>query len=276
LDKFDREIFSRNLGILSENEQEILQKSAIAIAGVGGIGGLLAERLARVGVGKLKITDPGTYEKSNLNRQFGSSLANLERNKAEVVFSQINDINPGLKIEYSAAGIKTEEDAVEFIKGCDLVIDEMDFGLFKQSIGLQRAARNNGKYYFFTSAIGFGAMTVIFEPGGLTLEEFDGLSPDIELKELNSINVPLSRVLPIVPSYVPVEANEALKEVYSGKRAVPTISVGVGLASVLAANEAINIILRKREIVVAPRFTYIDLMDQTLIIGSVTNQRTSS
>jgi molybdopterin/thiamine biosynthesis adenylyltransferase len=271
LDKFDREIFSRNLGILSEKEQGKLQKSAIAIAGVGGIGGLLAERLARTGIGKLKITDPGTYEKSNLNRQFGSSLANLERNKAEVVFSQIKDINPGLDIRYSTTGINTEADAVKFVKGCDLVIDEMDFGLFKQSVALQRAARNSGKYYFFTSAIGFGALTVIFEPGGLTIEEFDGLPADIELKDLNKVDVPLSRVIPIIPSYVPIEAGQALKDVYSGKRAVPTISIGVGLASVLAANEAINIILRKREIVTAPRFVYVDLMDRKFIIGNVTD-----
>lgn len=269
MNNFDREIFSRNLGILTETEQEKLQQSAVAIAGVGGIGGFLAERLARIGIGKLKITDPGTYEKSNLNRQFGSSLANLDRNKVEVVFSQINDINPRLKIEYSSAGINTEADAVAFINGCDLVIDEMDFGLFKQSVGLQRAARNSGKYYFFTSAIGFGAMIVIFKPGGLTLEEFDGLPADIRLDSLGKVDVPLSRVLPIVPSYIPIEAHQALKEIYSGKRAAPTVSVGVGLASVLAANEAINIILGKREIVVAPHFTYVDLMDRKFIVGNV-------
>ena len=267
--KFDSEIFSRNIGILTESEQEKLQQTTIGIAGVGGIGGLLAERLVRLGVGRLKITDPGTYEKSNLNRQFGSSIPNLDKHKAEVVFSQIKDISPQSKIEHSNAGIHTEADAKEFVRDCDLVIDEMDFGLFKQSVGLQRAARQRDKYYFFTSAIAFGAMIVIFSPDGITLEEFDGLPAGIDLNRLDKIDVPLDRVLPVVPSYVPIEAANALKEVYSGKRAVPTVSVGVGLASVLAANEAINIILQKREIAVAPRFTYIDLMDRRFIIGSV-------
>jgi molybdopterin/thiamine biosynthesis adenylyltransferase len=266
---FDSEIFSRNIGILTEAEQEKLHQTTVGVAGVGGIGGFLSERLIRMGIGRLKITDPGTYEKSNLNRQFGSSMKRLDRNKAEVVFSELKDINPGAKIEHSVRGINTENDAREFVQGCDLVIDEMDFGLFKQSVGLQRVARKNGKYYFFTSAIGFGAMIVIFSPGGLTLEEFDGLPRDIDLDNPAKVDVPLSRVLPIVPSYVPIEAASALKDVYSGKRAAPTVSVGVGLASVLAANEAINIILQKREIAVAPKFTYIDLMDRQFITRSV-------
>ena len=269
MDKQYSDIFSRNIGIISETEQEKLRQSTIAIAGMGGVGGLLAERLIRIGVGKLKIADPGTFEKSNFNRQFGASMLSLEQNKAETVFHQIKDINPHAKIEYNTAGITSEADAIKFVSDANLVIDEMDFGLFKQSIHLQRAARRRGIYYFFASAIAFGAAVVIFSPNGLTLEEFDSIPANVNLNSIEKIHVDLERVFPIIPSYTSLKIPAALQEFYTGNRTAPTISVGVGLASILAASEAVNIILKKRDVVVAPKYTYIDLLDQRFIVGSV-------
>ena len=133
-----RSIFSRNIGFLNESEQDKLLHSKVAISGVGGVGGLLAERLIRLGIGKIKISDPGSFEESNLNRQFGSSMLNLGQYKAEVVFTQLKDINPQAEIFYGKDGIKTENDANIFVRNCDVIVDEMDFGLFRESIILQR------------------------------------------------------------------------------------------------------------------------------------------
>ena len=47
------------------------------------------------------------------------------------------------------------------------------------------------------------------------------------------------------------------------------MSIGVGLASILATNEIINIILQKRDVAVAPRYTYIDLLDRLFVVGKV-------
>jgi molybdopterin/thiamine biosynthesis adenylyltransferase len=257
LDKVYNEIFSRNIGIFSESEQEKLKHSTIAISGVGGVGG------------RLKITDPGTFEKSNFNRQFGSSTANLNRNKAEEVFHQIKDINPQAKIDYSTTGIASEGDAIQFVSDSDLIIDEMDFGLFKESISLQRAARQRGIFYFFTSAIGFGAVIVVFAPEGLTLEEFDNVPSNVDINSIEKIHVPLKRIIPILPSYTAVDIPTIFREIDAGIRAAPTTSIGAGLASVLAAMEAVNIILKKKEIVVAPQYKYIDLFDQRFVVGNV-------
>ena len=269
MNKLYNEIFSRNIGIISESEQEKLKRATISIAGVGGVGGLLAERLLRMGIGHLIITDPGTFEKSNFNRQFGSSMLNLGKNKAETVFHQIKDINPQAKIDYHTDGITTEADAMQFVHDSDLVIDEMDFGLFKQSIYLQRAARQRGIYYFFASALAFGAMVTIFQPNGLTLEEFDNLPANADLSNIAAPQVPLEKVIPVIPSYVSAGISTAFQQIHDGERAAPTSSIGVGLASIMAANEAMNIILKKREVVIAPRYTYIDLLDQRFVIGKV-------
>ena len=247
-----KDIFSRNAGLISEAEQSLLRRSTIAIAGVGGVGGLLAERLIRIGVGRLKITDPGIFEKSNFNRQFGSSMITLNHNKAAVVYEQLKDINPTAQIIWDKIGISDESSANVFIHDADFIIDEMDFGMFKQSIRLQRAARQQNKYYFFTSALGYGALIAIFDPKGLTLEEFDDLPVNVNLDGVEKLKVSIERVVPNILTYNSVSLHEVLADIYTGKRTIPTYSVGVGLASSLAANEAVNIILKKREILLRP------------------------
>jgi len=272
MDDVYKEIFSRNIGFFTESEQEKLRGAAIAIAGVGGIGGLLAERLIRLGVGHLKITDPENFEVSNLNRQFCSSMPNIGSNKAEVVFSQIKGINPQARIDWNKTGIKTQDDAEYFLNDCDLIIDAMDFGLFKQAVLLQREARRRGIYYLFASAVGFGALVVVFAPGGMTLEEYDGLPADIDLSSEEELKVSIERICPVIPTYaIPAseEAEKIVQEIISGRRGAPTNSIGVGLASIISANEAMNILLKKRDICVAPQYTYIDLIDRKFLVGTI-------
>ena len=261
------EIFSRNIGIFSKEEQDKLRQSTIAIAGVGGVGPLLAERLVRMGIGNIKIADPGVFKKSDFNRQFGSSLVSEGNNKATVIYQQLKDINPEARIEFTDRGIWSEKDARLFASNSNLVIDEMDFGLFRQSIWLQRAARQKNIHYLFAYAIGFGAMVVVFGPSGLTLEEYDNLLPDADLNKVDELNIPLEKILPVFPSYGPSQSSEEYKQIIDREKPGPTTSVGVGLTSILAANEAINIILKKREIITAPRYIYLDLMDRRFLVG---------
>lgn len=265
-----QESFARNIGIFTETEQELLKNSTIAVAGVGGVGGLLVERLIRLGVGSIKITDLGTFEQSNINRQYGSTMLTLERYKADVVYQDSKDINPEANIYYDNRGITSEADAERFVDGTDLVIDEMDYGAWKESIYLQRSARKNGIYYLFAGAIGFGALLANFDPKGITLEEYNKISPNADLEKLRELSVPAERILPVIPSYATTAMSmEMIQDIIAGQRAVPTCSVGVGLASVLAASNAINIILNRKEIVKAPEYIYIDLLDNKFLTGSV-------
>jgi len=262
--------FSRNIGIFTETEQEQLKNSTVAVAGMGGIGGLLVERLIRMGVGNVRITDLGTFEPSNLNRQYGSSMLTMDLKKAEVVAQNIKEINPEVNIYYDNNGITSEVDAIQFVDGADLVIDEMDYAAWKESIYLQRAARKRGIYYFFNGAIGFGTLLANFDPQGITLEEYDNIPPNEDLEKLVKSSVPFDRILPVVPSYATnAMSMEMVQEIIAGERPVPTCSAGVGLAAVLAAGNAINILLKRTEIINAPKYIYIDLLDQKFLIGSV-------
>lgn len=86
--------FSRNLGFVSPCEQHQLGEALVAIAGVGGDGGLAAEMLARMGVQRFRLADPEVFSSENLNRQNGCDATTLGLNKAKVIADIIRRINP--------------------------------------------------------------------------------------------------------------------------------------------------------------------------------------
>lgn len=263
------ETFSRNYGFISEAEQKVLRYSTVGIAGMGGVGGLLAERLIRAGIGHLRVTDSGTFEKSNLNRQFGSSNHTLGQNKASVIFHLIKDINPEAKIEYYEDGLKNESDVDTFVDGCDVIIDEMDTTAFKQSILLQRASRKLGLYYLFSGAVGFGGIVVVFDPEGQNIEDYNGMASGVNLEHFEQTTLPFEKAVPLIPSYANTISPTLIGSIMKGEAPIPTNSIGVGLASIIGANEAVNILTKKREIISAPRYIYIDLIDLKFIIGKM-------
>lgn len=81
-----------------EKIKEILKRSKVAVAGLGGLGSNIAVMLARSGVGYLRLVDFDVVDESNLNRQ-AYSLEHIGRPKAEALIEILNQINPNLKYE---------------------------------------------------------------------------------------------------------------------------------------------------------------------------------
>src|SRR5437762_5773317 len=79
------EAFSRNLGWLTEWEQQALRHKRIAIAGMGGVGGFHLLTLARFGIGAFNITDLDKFELVNFNRQIGATVETIGRSKVQVM-----------------------------------------------------------------------------------------------------------------------------------------------------------------------------------------------
>lgn len=128
----------RNLGWLGNTDEEAekrqnkISEVVIGIAGCGGIGGAVAERLVRLGVRHIKVADPDYFELSNINRQFGASLDNLGRNKAEVVGESIFNISRDVNVDVYPEGINNNT-ADDFVEGCDYVLDKIE--LFELEVG---------------------------------------------------------------------------------------------------------------------------------------------
>jgi sulfur carrier protein ThiS adenylyltransferase len=75
-----------------------IKNSIVGIAGLGGLGSVVAIALARVGVGKLILVDFDVVEPSNLNRQ-QYFVHQIGMPKAEALKKNIADINPYVKTE---------------------------------------------------------------------------------------------------------------------------------------------------------------------------------
>ncbi len=120
------EAFKRNRGLITEEEQEKLRNSRVAIAGMGGVGGVHLVTLARLGIGNFSIADPDIFELANFNRQFGATLSNLGQNKAEAMARVAIDINPKLDLRVFPDAIE-QRNVDTFLSGASLFIDGLDF-----------------------------------------------------------------------------------------------------------------------------------------------------
>ena len=56
------EAFSRNIGWVTEAEQQRLRQARVAIGGLGGVGGVHLLTLARLGIGGFAIADFDVFE----------------------------------------------------------------------------------------------------------------------------------------------------------------------------------------------------------------------
>lgn len=92
-------IFERNLGAITKAQQLKLAKSTVAVAGLGGLGGIAVETLARAGVGRFILFDPDRIEITNINRQIGATLDTLDMPKAEVAKQRVLKINKGARVK---------------------------------------------------------------------------------------------------------------------------------------------------------------------------------
>jgi tRNA A37 threonylcarbamoyladenosine dehydratase len=88
---------SRQESILGK-ESEKLKEKCVAVLGLGGVGGALAEALVRCGIGKLILVDHDTFEETNLNRQLFATMDTIGVSKVESAKKRLLNINPNLEI----------------------------------------------------------------------------------------------------------------------------------------------------------------------------------
>jgi tRNA A37 threonylcarbamoyladenosine dehydratase len=89
---------SRMSLMLPEEQVEKLMNANVLVVGLGGVGGICAEMIARAGVGKMTIVDADTVDASNKNRQIPALTSTEGLNKVEVMAARIRDINPAIQL----------------------------------------------------------------------------------------------------------------------------------------------------------------------------------
>lgn len=90
--------FSRTEMLLGREGMDKLKEARIAVFGVGGVGGYVAEALVRSGVGEIDLFDNDTVSVSNLNRQLIATRETIGRFKADVMRERALSVNPDIKV----------------------------------------------------------------------------------------------------------------------------------------------------------------------------------
>ena len=178
------ELFARNYGVLSEQEQERLRKASILIVGCGGIGGTVALILARSGIEKFILVEFDAYDTTNMNRQISCFADTLGRNKAEVLGEDIRRINPNAEVEIYPRLLNHTEIA-QLIPKVDVVFPAADDFAF--SILVFREAKRQGKPALFVVPSGTWANVSIITPNGPTIEKVEGIPPLETYEELKQM-----------------------------------------------------------------------------------------
>jgi tRNA A37 threonylcarbamoyladenosine dehydratase len=110
---------SRTQLLLGDEPIAQLMSKNVLVVGLGGVGGICAEMIARAGVGKMTIVDADTVDLSNGNRQIPALHSTAGKLKAEVMAERLKDINPALDLTVKVIYIKNEL--------TDQLLDEQQF-----------------------------------------------------------------------------------------------------------------------------------------------------
>jgi molybdopterin/thiamine biosynthesis adenylyltransferase len=180
---YEREAFSRNIGLLTEEEQVRLSRSRVAIPGLGGVGGSHLITLVRSGIGKFHLADRDVFEPANVNRQYGARVTDFGRAKLEVMVEEASGINPFLEIRAFPKGL-TPENMDDFLEGVDVVLDGLDFFEFEIRRLLFKRAREKGIHAITAGPMGFSAAMLIFSPDeGMGFDEYFHIHEGMSIEE---------------------------------------------------------------------------------------------
>ncbi len=101
-----------------------LNKSCVAIFGLGGVGGHAAEAIVRSGVGKVIVADRDVVDITNINRQLVADFSTVGQSKTDVFEARAKLINPNAEIiKYSHSfsddyGIVFDNHKVDAVVDC--------------------------------------------------------------------------------------------------------------------------------------------------------------
>lgn len=131
LARFDRQLryFSDvgNEALMPSECQRRLREAKVAVLGVGGLGGSVAQWLSTVGIGGLRLVDGDRVEVSNLNRQILYTEADLGRLKVEAAAARLRSFNSAMQVSAEARWLQSEAEVSDFISGVDVVIASADW-----------------------------------------------------------------------------------------------------------------------------------------------------
>lgn len=117
--------FSRTELLIGKEAIEKLQKSKVAIFGIGGVGSYVLEGLVRAGVGNFILVDKDEVDITNLNRQVIAIRETVGKAKVEVAKERVLSINPNANVEIYQEFFLPESKGI-LDETVDYIVDSVD------------------------------------------------------------------------------------------------------------------------------------------------------
>ena len=154
--------YARHLALpgWGESGQQKIKRASVLVVGLGGLGSIASRYLAMAGVGRIGLMDQDLVSLSNLQRQSLYTMEDIDRPKAVIAKRRLGEINPTTQYEAYHTRL-TSENAVELIKGVDVVIDGSDN--FPTRVIINDICCELDKPYVYGAVSGFDGQMSVFQ-----------------------------------------------------------------------------------------------------------------
>jgi len=226
--EFIRQMLSRQQPIFGDEGSKRLRESVVAVAGIGGVGSLTLELLARAGISRFRLLDTDEYHISNMNRQIFATVENIGRPKVEVAVERLKLINPYVKIEKAFHERINLKNLEELLDGAHVGIvgaDSPSSGILFKQVARRKKIR---LIYAFTTRWRCGAY----------VDAYDDIDTGSFKRFGRGILQALGRIRGGRRDLSEISEEEALKMdigFFDRKEFTPTMSFATNCASCLAA-----------------------------------------
>ncbi len=250
--------FSRNIGWITPQEQDLLRAKRIAIGGLGGVGGSHLLTLTRLGIGHFNLSDFDRFELPNFNRQVGATLSHLNQPKVDVLADMALDINPTLTIKKFSAGVHADN-LSEFFTDVDIYVDGLDFFAFDAREKVFAYCAEHGIPAITAAPLGMGVALLNFLPHQMTFEAY------FQLKGKNEYNKILHFLLGLAPAMLQrgYLIDPSAVDLLNHKG--PSTPMACELCAGVAATQVLKILLKRGKVLAAPWGLHFDAYGNKLV-----------
>lgn len=213
-DTFHKEHHSRNMGLLTREEQKKIDEETLLIAGCG-VGSLIAISATRLGFEKFVLIDGDKVELSNINRQ-GYTSKDVGKFKVNALARKIKQINPHAQIRKYPIFVDIKN-AARLVHKANIIIDSIDPDAAQAVIAMHRAIQKEHKTVIQPTDVGWGAMVQIFTPDSISYEKMIGLNPETPIEKVNNEEA-FGKFIEFFVRIMPLYVQKIALEVAEGKR----------------------------------------------------------
>lgn len=231
--------FDRTKRLLGSDAMNKLNKSHVAVFGIGGVGGHAVDALARSGIGTITIVDSDLVATSNINRQLIATVETVGRKKVEVMREHLLQINPDIKVEIHDCFFLPETKSQFDFSRYNYVIDAVDTVTAK--LALVEACKEAGVPIISSMGAGNKLDPTAFEVTDIYKTSVCPLAKvmrkELKVRGIKKLKVVYSKEIPMEP----IEDENFVSDETRRRRATPgSIAFVPSVAGLILAGEVVK------------------------------------